>query len=191
MRRHSSTVSRHTPNAYLSRSDAVELKCYAFGLVHELSKRLDRALLHIARDQIKLRDSVEQFKSDLVSGDIAACSYRLRRLHAAGAFVDEGAAICFALDSLCNLLAPQRGARRTDSTKSIMKVMQMWWGPACVAFLHLNSGLGGGISVERWLKADRRPFKLGLHEENFISAVAIILAAMTTNDITGPIICFM
>jgi hypothetical protein len=81
----------------------------------------------------------------------------------------------------------ERGARRTPITKDMMVALQVEFGPACARFVHANLGLGGGTSVERWLRADRRPFEMGIHEDNFREAADVMAASMKRLNITGPI----
>ena len=110
-----------------------------------------------------------------------------RPLHREGAFAGAAPQLQLALDGLPALCTPERGARRTSITKDIMVALQVEFGPACARFVHANLGLGGGTSVERWLRADRRPFEMGIIEANFREAADVMAASMERLTITGPI----
>jgi hypothetical protein len=56
-----------------------------------------------------------------------------------------------------------------------------------VKFLSVNLGVGSETASATWTYAERKPFKTGIHEENFINAASTMAAAMKRLNIKDPI----
>jgi hypothetical protein len=177
-----------TNSKYLSRTQLLALRSTSTTRTKHLSRRVTRLSVQLAQARLRLRDALAQVRSDIERGDVVAVSHRLRSLHREGAFADAPPQLQLALDGLTALCSPQRGARRTAITKDVMVALHVEFGPACAKFVHANLGLGGGTSVERWLRADRRPFAMGIHEDNFREGAEVMAASMRRLNITGPIL---
>ena len=65
--------------------------------------------------------------------------------------------------------------------------MRTEFGPACVKLVAANLALGSATSSERWVKDDRRQFKMGIHAEDFADAAAIMTAHMKRLNIKPPV----
>jgi hypothetical protein len=185
--RRTSVVSSRTNDQYLSRIQLLALRSTSTNRSQMLRRRVTRLAIQLAQARLRLRNARDQLRVDIERGDVAAVSHRLRALHREGAFQTAAPQLRIAMDGLTALCAPERGARRSPVTKELMQVLQIEFGPACARFVHANLGLGGGTSVERWLRTDRRSFRMGIDEENFREAAEVMAAMMARLGITGPI----
>jgi hypothetical protein len=180
--------SVHTNNAQPSRTDLLRLKQKWATDIADLRWRVTRLAVQLARSKIKLMGAHSKLSADMERGDVAAVSHGLRRMHRKGAFKDAPPQLQMALDSLTSLCAPTRGARPTSCTRELVAVLRAEFGPACVKLVAANLALGSATSSERWIKDDRRQFKMGIHAESFADAAAIMTAHMKRLNIKPPVL---
>jgi hypothetical protein len=180
-------ASTRTNDAHLSRTDLLELKGRFSRTMDDLRTRVRQLVIGRARDRIKLRGANKKLQADMERGDVAAVTYGIRKMHRKGVFDGAAPRMIMALDALASVCAPTRGARPTAITKELACAVRAQWGPACVKFLSANMGVGSATSSATWTNAERKPFKTGIHEENFINAASTMAAAMKRLNIKGPI----
>jgi hypothetical protein len=177
-----------TNDAQLSRTDLLRLKQQWTTNNTDLRWRVTRLAVQLARSKIKLMGAHRKLSADMERGDVAAVTHGLRRMHKKGAFKDATPQLQMALDALASLCAPNRGARPTTCTRELVAVLQAEFGPACVKLVAGNLGLGSATSSERWIKDDRRQFKMGIRAENFADAATIMTAHMKRLNIKPPVL---
>jgi hypothetical protein len=179
--------STRTNDDRLSRTDLLELKGRWSMTMDDLRTRVRNLVIGRARDRIKLRGAHKKLQADMERGDVAAVTYGIRNMHRKGVFDGAAPRMIMALDALVSVCAPARGARPTTITKELVCALRAQWGPACVKFISANLGMGSETASATWANAERKPFKTGIHEENFINAASTMAAAMKRLNIKGPI----